>query len=165
MGGAQTADALMAVFGMRRAVVLAIDPGPIQSGVVRFDGTRVLFAGVLPNEDVLKIIADDNSDVLAIEKFMASGQSLGNESLDTVRWEERFRLASGEPELVVMIPRIAAKKALGLNQRHGDKEVNARLVEVLGPKGTKGNKGPCYGVSSHAWAALAIAYAALHLGG
>src|SRR5690606_15202947 len=150
----------MAVFGMKRLTVLAIDPGPIQSGIVRFDGERALFAGVLSNDDVLKIIADDNSDVLAIEKFMASGQSLGNESLDTVRWEERFRLSSGEPEQVVMIPRLDVKRALGLNQRHGDKDVNARLAELIGPKGTKANPGPMYGVASHARAAMAVAYAA-----
>lgn len=147
-------------------IVLAIDPGPIQSGIVRFDGERALFAGVLPNEDVLGIIADDNSDVLAIEKFMASGQSLGNESLDTVRWEERFRLASGEPEMVVMIPRRDVKRALGLSQRHGDKDVNAKLAELIGPKGVKASPGPMYGVTSHARAAMAVAYAAYkQLGG
>ena len=156
----------MAVFGMKRLTILAIDPGPIQSGIVRFDGERALFAGVLPNDDVLKIIADDNSDVLAIEKFMASGQSLGNESLDTVRWEERFRLSSGEPDQVVMIPRLQVKQALGLNQRHGDKDVNAELARVLGPKGTKSAPGPCFGVASHSWAALGVAYAAYkQLGG
>ena len=160
------ADSLMAVFGMKRLTILAIDPGPIQSGIVRFDGERALFAGVLPNDDVLKIIADDNSDVLAIGKFMASGQSLGNESLDTVRWEERFRLSSGEPEQVVMIPRIDAKRIVGLGQKHGDKEVRARLIEILGPKGVASDPGPCFGVGTHAWAALLIAHAAYkQLGG
>jgi hypothetical protein len=144
-------------------VVLAIDPGPIQSGIARFDGERVLFAGVLPNEDVLKIVADDRSDLLAIEKFMASGQSLGNESLDTVRWEERFRLSSGDPDMVRMVPRLSVKKVLGLSQRDGDKQVNARLAELIGPKGTKAAPGPCFGVSSHSWAALGVAYAALRL--
>ena len=144
-------------------IVLALDPGPIQSGVARFDGERVLFAGVLPNEDVLKIVADDRSDLLAIEKFMASGQSLGNESLETVRWEERFRLSSGDPDMVRMVPRLSVKKVLGLSQRDGDKQVNARLAELIGPKGTKAAPGPCFGVSSHSWAALGVAYAALRL--
>lgn len=141
-------------------MILAIDPGPVQSGVVRFDGTRVVFAGVLLNEDVLKIIADDNSDILAIERFAATGQPLADESLDTVRWEERFRLASGDPEAVQMIPRRAVKKAVGAGHRSGDKEVNAALQRIIGPKGTKAAPGPCYGVTSHAWAALGVAYAA-----
>jgi hypothetical protein len=141
-------------------VILAIDPGPTQSGLVRFDGDRVLFAGVLPNDDVLQIVRDDNSDIMAIELFVATGQPLADESLYTVRWEERFRLSSGDPEQVLMIPRRQVKKSLGLNHRAGDKEVNAGLQRILGPKGTKSAPGPCYGVSSHAWAALGVAYAA-----
>lgn len=141
--------------------VLAIDPGPVQSGLVKFDGMRALFAGVLPNDDVLKIIADDNSDVMAIELFVATGQPLADESLYTVRWEERFRLASGDPDGVLMIPRRNVKKAVGVSHQHGDKEVNAALVRILGGKGTKADPGPCYGVTSHAWAALGVAYAAL----
>lgn len=141
-------------------IVLAIDPGPIQSGVVKFDGTRVRFADVLPNSDVLKIIADDNSDVMAIELFVATGQPLADESLYTVRWEERFRLASGDPEQVLMIPRRAVKKAVGVDHRANDAGVNAALRRLIGEKGTKADPGPCYGVKSHAWAALGVAYAA-----
>lgn len=160
------ADALMGVFGMRRTIVLAVDPGPVQSGIVKFDGERVLFAGVLPNEDVLKIIADDNSDVMAIELFVATGQPLADESLYTVRWEERFRLASGDPEQVLMIPRRAVKKAVGVDHRATDAGVNAAIVRLVGEKGTKANPGPCYGVKSHAWAALGVAVAAIkQLGG
>lgn len=144
-------------------IVLGVDPGPVQSGVARFNGERVLFAGVLPNDDVLKIIADDNSDVLAIEFFKATGQRLADESLDTVRWEERFRLASGDPEAVMLVPRLEVKRALGLTQRDGDKQVNAKLAQLIGPKGTKANPGPCHGVSSHAWAALGVAYAAIKI--
>jgi hypothetical protein len=59
------ADALMGVFGMRRMIVLAVDPGPVQSGFALYDGVRVLRSGVLPNCDLLRIVSDDNSDVLA----------------------------------------------------------------------------------------------------
>lgn len=141
-------------------IVLAIDPGNGQSGVVRFDGKRVLFAGVIENPDVLRIIADDRSDVLAIELFVATNQRLGNESIETIHWGGRFHQSSGDPDSVVLVPRYQVKKALGLGHRDGDKQVNARLAEVVGPKGTKGNPGPCYGVSSHSWAALGVAYAA-----
>lgn len=141
--------------------VLAIDPGNAQSGVVRFDGTRVLFAGVIENPDVLRIIADDRSDVLALELFVATNQRLGNESIETIHWGGRFHQASGDPDSVVLVPRLQVKKALGLGQRDGDKEVNAALLRIIGPKGTKANQGPCYGAASHAFAALGVAYAAL----
>ena len=141
-------------------IVLAIDPGNGQSGVVRFDGERVLYAGVIENQDVLKIIADDNSDVLALELFVATNQRLGNESIETIHWGGRFHQSSGDPDSVMLIPRMQVKRALGLGHRDGDKQVRARLVELVGEKGTKANPGPCYGVKSHAWAALGVAYAA-----
>lgn len=147
-------------------IVLAVDPGNGQSGVVRFDGQRVLYAGVIENPDVLKIIADDRSDVLAIELFVATNQRLGNESIETIHWGGRFHQSSGDPDSVVLVPRYQVKKSLGLGHRDGDKEVNSALQRVLGPKGTKAAPGPCYGVSSHAWAALGVAYAAYRqLGG
>lgn len=141
--------------------VLAIDPGNAESGVARFDGERVLFSGVIDNHDVLKIIADDNSDILAIELFVATNQRLGNESIETIHWGGRFHQASGDPGSVVLVPRLHVKRALGLTQRHGDKEVNEALRRVIGEVGTKAKPGPCYGVKSHAWAALGVAYAAL----
>jgi len=141
-------------------IVLAIDPGNGRSGVVRFDGERVLYAGVIPNPDVLQIIADDNSDVLALELFVATNQRLGNESIETIHWCGRFHQSSGDPDSVMLIPRMQVKRALGLGHRDGDKQVRARLVELVGEKGTKANPGPCYGVKSHAWAALGVAYAA-----
>ena len=141
-------------------IVLAIDPGNASSGVVRFDGERVLFAGVIENPDVLRIIADDNSDVLAIELFVATNQRLGNESIETIHWGGRFHQSCGDPESVVLVPRAQVKRALGCGHRDGDKEVNAALLRLVGPKGTKAAPGPTFGVSSHAWAALGVAYAA-----
>lgn len=142
-------------------IILAIDPGNAQSGVVKFDGSRVLYAGVIENPDVLRIIADDRSDVLALELFVATNQRLGNESIETIHWGGRFHQASGDPDSVVLVPRSQVKKAVGVSHHGGDKEVNAALVRLVGEKGTKAAPGPCYGVKSHAWAALGVAYAAL----
>ena len=47
--------------------IRSVDPGPVQSGFALYDGGRVLRSGVLPNCDLLRIVSDDNSDVLAIE--------------------------------------------------------------------------------------------------
>lgn len=145
--------------------VLAIDPGNAESGVVRFDGKRVLYAGVIENPDVLRIIADDRSDMLALELFVATNQRLGNESIETIHWCGRFHQASGDPDSVVLVPRSQVKRAVGVSHHGGDKEVNAALQRLIGGKGTKANPGPCYGVSSHAWAALGVAYAALKMQG
>ncbi len=139
--------------------ILAVDPGTLQSGYVLYDG-RVITSGVMPNEDLLKIVADDNSDVLAIEKIVNQGNLIGQETIDSVEWIGRFQQAWGCPEDVLKIPRRDVKKALGIPGSSDDAKVNARLRELIGEKGTKANPGPTFGVSSHAWAALGVAYAA-----
>ncbi len=140
--------------------ILAIDPGTLQSGYVLYDG-RVITSGVMPNEDLLKIVADDNSDVLAIEKIVNQGNLIGQETIDSVEWIGRFQQAWGCPEDVLKIPRRDVKKALGIPGSSDDAKVNARLRELIGEKGTKAKPGPTFGVSSHAWAALGVAYAAM----
>lgn len=141
-------------------IILAIDPGTLQSGVVLFDGSRVITANVLPNEDVLKIVADDRSDMLAIEKIVSYGSVVDNNTFDTCEWIGRFQQAWACPEEVVKVKRRQVKEALGLRGSAKDKDVNAAIQAQVGPKGTKAARGPTYGVASHAWAALGVAFAA-----
>ena len=140
--------------------ILAIDPGTHESGYCLYDGGRVVTAGVMNNCDLLKIVADDRSDVLAIEKIVNQGNLIGQETIDSVEWIGRFQQAWGCPDDVLKIPRRDVKKALGIPGSSNDAQVNARLREILGDKGTKANPGATFGVTSHAWAALGVAYAA-----
>ncbi len=145
--------------------ILAIDPGTTQSGFVLYDG-KVLSSGVMPNEDLLRIVADDRSDALAIEKIVSYGNVVNNDTFDTCEWIGRFQQAWACPAEVVKVKRLEVKKALGLMGSAKDKDVNGALLALIGPKGTKRDPGPTYGVSSHAWAALGVAYAAAkQLGG
>lgn len=140
--------------------ILGIDPGTTQSGYVLFDG-RVLQSGVMPNEDVLRIVSDDRSDMLAIERIVSYGTVVGDETFQTVHWAGRFQQAWACPDEVRLIRRLDVKKALGLMGSAKDKDVNAALLVQIGPKGTKAAPGPTHGVSSHAWAALGVAVAAM----
>lgn len=144
---------------MTAARILAIDPGTHESGYVLYDG-RVLEAGVLPNHDLLQRVANDDSDVLAIEKVVSYGRAVGQEVFDTCEWAGRFRQVWGCPDETLSVTRLQVKQALGLKGAADDAKVNARLREVIGDKGTKANPGPTFGVVSHAWAALGVAYAA-----
>lgn len=140
--------------------ILGVDPGTTQSGYVLFDG-RVLQSGVMLNEDLLRIIADDRSDVFAIERIVSYGTVVGDETFQTVHWAGRFQQAWACPAEVRLIRRLDVKKALGLRGSAKDKDVNSALLALIGPKGTKAAPGPTYGVASHAWAALAVAVAAM----
>ncbi|MGN6223687.1 hypothetical protein [Pseudoxanthomonas sp.] len=139
--------------------ILAIDPGTTQSGFVLYDG-KVLSSGVMPNEDLLRVVEDDRSDALAIEKIVSYGNVVNNDTFDTCEWIGRFQQAWACPGEVIKIKRLEVKKALGLMGSAKDKDVNGAILALVGPKGTKRAPGPTYGVSSHAWAALGVAYAA-----
>jgi hypothetical protein len=141
-------------------MILAIDPGTHESGYCLYDGGRVISAGVMDNHDLLRVIADDRSDVLAIEKMVSYGRAVGQECFDTCEWAGRFRQVWGSPEETLSVTRLQVKKALGIPGSSDDAAVNRRLREVIGEKGTKANPGPTFGVSTHAWAALGVAYAA-----
>jgi hypothetical protein len=141
-------------------MILAIDPGTHESGYCLYDGGRVITAGVMGNSDLLKIVADDRSDVLAIEKVVSYGRAVGQEVFDTCEWAGRFRQVWGSPDETLSVTRLQVKKALGLKGSDDEAAVNKRLREVIGEKGTKANPGPTFGVATHAWAALGVAYAA-----
>ena len=52
------------------SAVFAIDPGPTQSGWVQWDGARVGYCGVLPNDELLRILLNRRAphpETLAIE--------------------------------------------------------------------------------------------------
>jgi hypothetical protein len=138
------------------SIVLSIDPGTHESGYSRFDGVRVISAGVMGNEDLLKIVADDNSDVLAIEKIVSYGSAVGQETFDTCVWIGRFMQAWGVPEDVMLIPRRKVKAHVCGPGKWGDPDVRKALITKLGPAGTKKSPGATFGVTSHAWSALAV---------
>lgn len=137
--------------------ILAIDPGTTQSGWVVFDGRRVLGSGVLPNAAMLAQVAKVQADRLAIEKIEAMGMAVGAEVFETVHWSGRFLQAWREPDKVQRVTRRQVKLGLCGNMRAKDPNIRQALIDMLGEPGTKKAPGPTYGVTSHAWAALAVA--------
>jgi hypothetical protein len=146
-------------------IVLGIDPGPVQSGFAWFRDGVVSEAGVLLNGGLLCLVESEPQDsgaVLAIETMQASyGATVGASVIDTLRWVGRFQQAWHSPEEVLLITRQAVKATLcNGNTRANDAGVRQALIDKLGPPGRKAAPGPTYGVSSHGWAALAVAYVA-----
>lgn len=143
-------------------MILAIDPGTVQSGWVLFDGLRAVAAGINANEVVLGLCAscaDGRASVLAIEKIEGMGMAVGKETFETVHWSGRFYQAW--PGLrVARITRREVKLMLCGSMRAKDPNVRQALIDELGAPGTKKAPGPTYGVSSHAWTALAVAFVA-----
>lgn len=142
---------------MSSPLILAIDPGTLQSGFVRFDGRRVHASGVVSNAKLLRMVAESEDDLLAIEKIEAMGMAVGAEVFETVHWSGRFLQAWRDPDQVRRITRRQVKLGLCGSVRAKDPNVRQALIDMLGEPGTKQRQGPTYGVSSHAWSALAVA--------
>lgn len=146
--------------------ILAVDPGTEQSGWVLLSGGRVEDSGVHSNHDVLRWIqAGQGADILAIEMIAGMGMTVGQTTFETVRWIGRFQQAWREPEAVRLVYRSEVKTFLCGNQQAKDANIRQALLDIFPATGggerpqigTKARPGPLYGVSSHAWSALAVA--------
>ena len=144
-------------------MILGLDPGPEQSALVGWDGTRVCFGHMYALAD-LRVALTANSahdTTLAIEGISPYGTAIGRSTIQTCyvigrACETWYRLTGDEPTI---IERPDIKLRL-LGQRKGtDAQVREELIHRIGPVGTKKAPGPLYGISSHLWAALAVAVA------
>lgn len=154
-----------------KPIVLGIDPGTNNSGVVLFDPNipAVLMTnGAMPNNEVMSLLNDmvgpavsGNSTIVALEviKAIYSGH-VGKETIQTIRF-------TGAVEAVCEIHKLTlfelspqeVKAKLCHAPSAKDPAVRQALIDRFGPVGTKTNPGALHGVHSHAWRALAVAVA------
>lgn len=149
--------------------ILAIDPGPEQSGFVIYDKLRGLGEhGLFPNRELKKLFGLEFLEVndLAIEMIASYGMPVGKEIFETCVWIGRFLeywVGFHREETAILIYRRTVKLYLCNNARAKDSNIRQALLDKLGPVGTKKAPGPLYGVKSHAWPALAVAVTALRI--
>jgi len=137
--------------------ILAIDPGNADSGWVIYDGSKVHECGVYANMDMLRAVQLMGVDVLAIEMMRARGMPVSNDEMETLVWIGRFQQAWCAPDEVLFAYRQEVKLHLCGSAKAKDPNVRQALIDRVGKPGTKKNPGPTYGVTSHAWPALAVA--------
>lgn len=147
---------------------MGVDPGTSSSAWVLFDGRAVLAHGIEENARLLHRLNDVGTprwtappvDVVVFEQIESFGMAVGREVFETVFWTGRFfERASRRP--VARLPRRAVKLHLCQSARAKDTNVRMALLDRFGgaaaAKGTSKARGPLYGISSHAWSALAVA--------
>lgn len=141
--------------------MLAIDPGPEKSGIVWWDGSRVRNSGHYENGMVRALIRKGEFDRIACEMIASYGMAVGASVFGTCVEIGRFvEVANIAGVRVEMVFRKDVKLHLCGSSRAKDANVRQSLLDALGPVGTKKAQGPLYGVSGHAWAALAVAVTA-----
>lgn len=146
--------------GARLFDILAIDPGPTESGWCRYKDGRVIGSGVMPNDKVRDEIRYGTSAVLAIEMIASYGMAVGREVFETCVQIGRFVECFSRPQDVRLVYRKDVKLHLCGTSKAKDPNIRQALLDLIGPQGTKKEPGPTYGVKSHAWAALAVAVTA-----
>jgi len=146
--------------------VLAIDPGPAQSGWAMLDGNaRIVDSGVDENAEMLGLVRAAAADCCAIEMIASYGMAVGAEVFETCVWIGRFA-ATWDGRLrdpARLIYRRVVKLHLCGSARAKDANIRQALLDRLGPQGTKKAPGPTYGVRSHAWAAVAVGVTAMEV--
>jgi hypothetical protein len=146
---------------LRSAALLAIDPGPEKSALIRWLAPRISFARYAENSEILALLRSwrDGTDPLAIEQVASYGMPVGAEVFETVYWSGRFAEAYGA-DRVRRIPRLKVKLHLCHDSRAKDANIRQALIDRFGKPGTKKEPGVLYGIKGDLWAALALAVTA-----
>lgn len=141
-----------------RQSILAIDPGTSVSGWCLLHSSGKVEAGVASNDQIIYGLRDMPADILAVEVFEARGMPIGNESIETILYTGRLMQAWEGP--VRRVKRSEVKWNLCGSLKAKDANIRQALIDRYGGEkaiGRKAAPGPLYGITSHAWAALAVA--------
>jgi len=143
--------------------ILAIDPGPVKSAAVVWDGARIVSARYADTvADLLHLVEYDHPPVtlLAVEMIASYGMAVGAEVFSTCvnigRVVEcwRWSRGTGEP---LLIKRGPIKLHHCQSTRANDSNIRTALIDRFGPPGTKKEPGFTYGLTKDLWAAFALA--------
>lgn len=140
------------------AAVIAIDPGPVESALVVFDGAAVQMIRYAPNEEILALLRTKRESgwPCVIEQIASYGMAVGAEVFETCVWTGRFMEAYGA-ERATRIRRLDVKMHLCHDSRAKDANIRQALIDRFGKPGTKRSPGVLYGVTGDLWASLAVA--------
>lgn len=148
-------------------VVLAIDPGNIDTAYCTLQGRKIGRFGKIPNAEMLTILgwrghvpdggecADLLYDHVACEMICSYGMPAGASLFDTCVFIGEIRTAALRE--VTLIPRIQVKSHICHSGKATDSNIRQALIDLFGPQGKKSAPGPTFGISADVWSALAIA--------
>lgn len=151
-------------------IILAIDPGPTSSGLVLYDAAAGVVLEARPDLSVSEAVMwlrvaelRRPQPIVAIERVQSTGQS-GASLLQTSEVVGRlWQAAEAQGYPVRLVYRREVCRVLDVSGGGKDAQVRQRMLEAHpGGTGTKRAPGPLFGVTSHAWQALGLAYAVAH---
>lgn len=153
-------------------MILAIDPGNVESGVVivEEDTLKPVFSGKVDNVKLRWYIDSGYGyfpaiNKIAIEMIASYGMSVGQTVFDTCVWIGRFKeiCIKKYQEVPQFIYRKDEKMNICQSMKANDTTIKTALVDRFAPgeknygKGTKKEPGWFYGFKKDIWAAYAVA--------
>jgi hypothetical protein len=154
------------------SLILAIDPGPTESGYCAWNGARVVACGtdvcneVLRRETLPAVLRmqrelEGRGINLAIEKVACFGAPVGALVFETVffsgRLSEWWEGTTGRAAIRLTFGDVTLHHCL--TRRAKESQVRQALIDRFGAPGTKAAPGLLYRVHGHAWSALGLAVA------
>ena len=155
-------------------MIVAVDPGPVMSAFVVWNGKDVVDKGLVPNKKLLELlhdmprtvpgIHDGRVDCMAIEMIASYGMAVGASVFNTCVWIGRFIERWDDSHCIVY--RKHVKMHLCNSMRAKDTNIKQSLIDRFAPdatnhgKGTKANPSIFYGFKKDIWAAMAVAVTA-----
>ena len=148
--------------------LVAIDPGPVNSALVVWDGQQLKYTRLARNAEILDLLISPMEWLawegprpdLIIEQVRCYGMAVGQTVFDTVFWSGRFAQAwewEGGLAEWHQVSRLNVKMHLCHNPRAKDSNIRQALIDRFGPPGTKKSPGLTYGLKKDLWAAFALA--------
>ena len=136
--------------------ILAIDPGPVESAFVIWDGATISSKNKLPNAQMAALIDIRKSDCVAVCEMIACyGMAVGAEVFETCVWIGRYiERVDGNME---RITRGKVKMHLCHSMKAKDSNIRQALIDRFGAPGTKKIPGLTFGLAGDMWAAFAVA--------
>lgn len=148
-------------------MLVAIDPGNVESAFVRIDDKYKLYEHEkIRNEELVNRICGYSRicDQVVIERITSYGMAVGRSVFETCEWIGRYTQMAVEYALPVdYVFRIDEKMALCRDARAGDANIRRALIDRFARhdlrtgKGTKKNPDYFYGFARDEWAAMAVA--------
>lgn len=150
-------------------ILIAIDPGPVESAYVIWDGSKIGAAFIRENQEVENLLSMPTPFELVIEQVECYGMPVGKSIFETVYHTGRFcrsyDAANAPKSYANRMPRKDVKLHLCGTMRAKDSNVIQALVDRFAPfgknkgKGTKKDPGFFFGFKSDIWQAFALAVA------
>ncbi len=140
-------------------MILALDPGSVQTACVVWDGKHIQFASICPNRETAEYLTHQaEGSVVACEHLQCFGMAVGASVFETAYWVGEFRGLCKTLNLdFVRVMRSEVKMHFCNSMRAKDANISQALRDRFGDKGTKKNPGLTYGLKADLWSAFAIA--------